>query len=136
VQRPEGHAEIAACVDPRHQGAGYATAATRELVAYGIEELRLNRIKAGAVASNERSRTVLERVGFTETLTQRQEKRVDGEFVDVVAYSMLAADWFDRPETTRGIPDSPPGATAEARGHENPFAVEPRDDDADEGGDR
>lgn len=136
VQRPEGHAKIAACVDPRHQGAGYATAATRELVAYGIEELRLNRIKAGALVTNERARAVLERVGFTETVTQHQEKRVDGEFVDVVGYSMLAEDWFDRPETTRGIPDSPPGATAEARGHENPFAVESREDDAGKGGDR
>jgi RimJ/RimL family protein N-acetyltransferase len=127
VERPAGHAHIAAAIAPEHQGRGYATAATRELVAYGIEELRLNKVVAGALVDNEASRAVLERVGFREGDRMREEKYVDGERVDCVRYSVLAEEWFDRPETSRGLPDRPPGATAAERGHDDPFAFDTGD---------
>lgn len=141
VQRPAGHGEVAVTVAPEYQGQGYATGAIRELVAYGIEELRLTKVRARALPNNDASRAVLENVGFRVGETRREAKRVDGEHVDVVAYSLLAEDWFDRPDTTRGIPDRPPGATAAERGHTDPFATdveEPAGDgtDADDGGER
>lgn len=124
VQRPAGHGEVSVTVAPEYRSQGYATGAVRELVAYGIEELRLTKVRARALATNDASRAVLENVGFRVGETRREAKRVDGEHVDVVAYSLLAEDWFDRPDTTRGIPDSPPGATAAERGHTNPFATD------------
>jgi ribosomal protein S18 acetylase RimI-like enzyme len=124
IERPAGTGEIAVTVAPEHEGQGYATDAVRELVAYGIEELRLTKIRALALVSNDASRAVLENVGFRVGEVQREAKHVDGERVDVVAHSLLADDWFDRSDTTRGIPGSPPGATAAERGHHDPFATD------------
>lgn len=123
VERPAGNAEVAVTIAPEHQGQGYGTAAVEQLVGYGIEELRLTKVRARALVTNDASRATLESVGFTREVIQREERRVDGEHVDVVAYSLLADDWFDREDTTRGIPGSPPGATAAERGHDDPFAV-------------
>jgi RimJ/RimL family protein N-acetyltransferase len=145
VQRPAGHGEVSVTVAPEYRNRGYATDALRELVAYGIEELRLTKVRARALVTNDASRAVLENVGFRVGETRREAKRVDGEHVDVVAYSLLAEDWFDRPDTTRGIPDRPPGATAAERGHTDPFATDAEgpadagdgaDADADHGGER
>jgi RimJ/RimL family protein N-acetyltransferase len=124
IERPAGSGEIAVTVAPEHRGQGYATDAVRELVAYGIEELRLTKVRALALVTNDASRAVLENVGFRVGEVRREAKRVDGEHVDVIAHSLLADDWFDRPDTTRGLPGRPPGATAAERGHNNPFATD------------
>lgn len=131
VERPAGTGEVAVTIAPEFRDRGYATDAVRELVAYGIEELRLTKVRALALATDDAARAVLENVGFRLGETRREARRVDGEHVDVVAYSLLADDWFDRPDTTRGLPDRPPGATAEERGLRDPFAT---DDGADEAG--
>jgi RimJ/RimL family protein N-acetyltransferase len=140
IERPAGTGEVAVTVAPEHEGQGYATDAVRELVAYGIEELRLTKVRALALVSNDASRAVLENVGFRVGEVRREAKHVDGERVDVVAHSLLADDWFDRSDTTRGIPGSPPGATAAERGHHDPFATDASgsadDTGADGGGER
>ncbi|WP_254831974.1 GNAT family N-acetyltransferase [Haloglomus salinum] len=133
IERPAGTGEIAVTIAPEHRGQGYATDAVRELVAYGIEELRLTKVRALALVTNDASRAVLENVGFRVGEVRRELKRVDGEHVDVIAHSLLADDWFDRSDTTRGLPDRPPGATAAERGHTNPFAT---DADGTVGGER
>jgi RimJ/RimL family protein N-acetyltransferase len=120
VQRPAGHGEIAVTIAPEHQDHGHVTDAVRELVAYGIEELRLNKIRGRALATDERWRAVLEDVGFRLGETRREARRVGGEHVDVVSYSLLADDWFDREDTVRGLPGRPPGATAAERGLDDP----------------
>lgn len=120
VQRPAGHGEIAVTIAPEHQDHGHVTDAVRELVAYGIEELRLNKIRGRALATDERWRAALEDVGFRLGETRREARRVDGEHVDVVSYSLLADDWFDREDTVRGLPGRPPGATAAERGLDDP----------------
>lgn len=127
VERPAGTGAIAVTIAPEYQGQGYATDAVRELVAYAIEELRLTKVQALALETNDASRAVLENVGFRVGEVRREFKRVDGEHVDVVAHSLLAEDWFDRPDTTRGLPDRPPGATAAQRGHTDPFATDAED---------
>ncbi|MFB6205017.1 MAG: GNAT family N-acetyltransferase [Haloglomus sp.] len=124
LQRPAGHAEVSVTIAPEYRRQGYAADALAELVAYGIEELRLTKVRARALAPDEASRALLEHVGFQAGETRREAKRVAGEHVDVVGYSLLADDWFDRPGRVRGIPDNPPGATAAERGHHNPFATD------------
>lgn len=96
VRRPASHGEVAYYVDPEAQNEGYATEATELLVGHAIEERRLHKVVARAVAGNEASRAVLRKVGFTEEETQREEKFVDGEFVDVVRHSILEDEWGGR----------------------------------------
>lgn len=93
VTRPESHAEIAYYVDPDEQGNGYATEAAELLVDYAINERRLHKVAARALVTNEASRTVLERVGFTREELQREEMLVDGERLDVARYGLLEGEW-------------------------------------------
>jgi RimJ/RimL family protein N-acetyltransferase len=88
-----GHAEVGYWVTPDSWGEGYATAATTLLVGYGFDQRRLNKVVAYAFDFNAGSRRVLEKVGFVEEGVHREEAFVDGEFVDVHRYGLLAREW-------------------------------------------
>jgi RimJ/RimL family protein N-acetyltransferase len=88
-----GRAEVGYWLTPAAWGEGYATAATDLLVEYGFDQRRLNKVVAHAFAFNTGSRRVLEKVGFTEEGIHREEAFVNGEFVDVHRYGLLAREW-------------------------------------------
>lgn len=88
-----GHAEVGYWVTPDAWGEGYATAATELLVGYGFDQRRFNKVIAHAFDFNIGSRRVLEKVGFTEEGVHREEAFVNGEFVDVHRYGLLAREW-------------------------------------------
>ncbi|SFK66835.1 Protein N-acetyltransferase, RimJ/RimL family [Halogranum rubrum] len=88
-----GVAEIAYMVAPDKWGNGYATEAVRLICRYGFEERRLNKVYAEPFATNTGSCRVLEKVGFSEEGTLRQEAFIEGEYVDVRRYGLLAEEW-------------------------------------------
>jgi RimJ/RimL family protein N-acetyltransferase len=88
-----GCAEVGYWLTPKAWGEGYATAATERLVEYGFDQRRLNKIIAHTFDFNAGSRRVLEKVGFTEEGVLRKEAFVDGEYVDVHRYGLLAREW-------------------------------------------
>jgi RimJ/RimL family protein N-acetyltransferase len=88
-----GRAEVGYWLTPAAWGEGYATAATDLLIEYGFDQRRLNKVVAHAVAFNAGSRRVLEKVGFSEEGIHREEAFVNGEFVDVHRYGLLAREW-------------------------------------------
>jgi ribosomal-protein-serine acetyltransferase len=75
------------------QGRGTMTAAVRALTKQALSVWELNRVEIQAAVDNGRSRAIPERLGFREEGTLRQAERVGGRFLDLVVYSMLAADW-------------------------------------------
>ncbi len=81
-------------VDPAHWGRGYATEATRRLVAFGFDDLRLNRIEATCHPDNLGSVRVLEKLGMGREGYMRQHLRVRGRWLDGLLYAVLA-DEFD-----------------------------------------
>lgn len=91
-----GVVEAGYFIDPKYWGKGYATDALRCLCRYGFEERRLNKVAAEAYETNPASRRVLEKVGFVEEGRLRNEAFIDGEYVDIFRYGLLAEDWFDR----------------------------------------
>lgn len=93
VSRPADHCEVAYALALEHRGNGYATDALAQAVDYAIAELRLNKVAASVLTTNDASRRVLERVGFRHDGTWLQEKFVGGEYRDVHRYSVLAAEW-------------------------------------------
>jgi RimJ/RimL family protein N-acetyltransferase len=108
-----GRAEAGVWFDPGTQGQGFATEAMELLVTHVFTERRLHRLDAGAIATDDRSRALLERLGFTEEGRRRDCYFVDGEYVDRVEYGLLATEgngeW-----RTRARPDSdhcPPGSS-------------------------
>lgn len=79
------------------QGRGLITRAVAALLQRAFEDWDLNRVDIRAAPGNVRSRAVPERLGFAQEGTLREAERHADGFVDLVVYSMLAADWRARP---------------------------------------
>jgi uncharacterized protein YbbK (DUF523 family)/RimJ/RimL family protein N-acetyltransferase len=78
-------------------GRGYMTEATREVVRYGFEDLRLSLISASHYVFNQRSKRVLENCGFTcEGVFRGAEATPDGIMQDIVSYSMSKEEYFSQ----------------------------------------
>lgn len=60
---------------------------------YAFRERRLNKVHEGVYAVNPASARVLEKVGFQQEGTLRQHAFVDGEYVDVLYYGLLAEEF-------------------------------------------
>ena len=72
---------------------GYATEAARTVVAFGFEQLGLNRIYAHYMARNPASGRVLARIGMRSEGLLRQRVRKWGVFEDVVPMELLREEW-------------------------------------------
>lgn len=93
VQPESGRGYLGAWVDPAYHGEGYGTEMTEMMIDYAFDERRLHTLAAGALATNERSRGLLEKVGFEQEGRQRDAYYVDGEYVDRVIYGLHEDDW-------------------------------------------
>jgi len=74
-------------------GNGYATDAARTLVDHAFDAMRLHRVYAEVLVDNAASRRVLEKVGFRHEGTKRDHWFVDGDYVDVELYGLLADEY-------------------------------------------
>jgi len=96
VDESDGVADLAYWVLPEHQGKGYGREAISLLLSYGFEELRLHRVRADCLATNDVSRGVLESLGFTQEGRFREASFRRGDYVDVLRYGVLAEEWEGR----------------------------------------
>ena len=76
-------------------GQGYATEAARAVVAFGFEQLGLNRIYAHHMVRNPASGRVLAKLGMKQEGLLRQRARKWGVFEDVVLKAVLRAEWAE-----------------------------------------
>jgi RimJ/RimL family protein N-acetyltransferase len=90
---PYKRGELGYWVGRPYWGKGYGTEAAREVVAYGFEELGLNKVFAGAFADNPGSWRIMEKVGMKHEGTWRQHAMRDGRFVDLAYYGMLLEEF-------------------------------------------
>lgn len=75
-----------------YAGRGLMTEAVRGVVVHVFETLRLHRIEAACLPSNQPSRAVLRRAGFAEEGLARQYLRINGQWRDHMLFAMLATD--------------------------------------------
>jgi ribosomal-protein-serine acetyltransferase len=75
------------------QGKGTMTLAVRTLVDHALTTWQLNRVEIRAAEGNRRSRSVPERLGFSQDGILREAESVEGRYLDSVVYSMLAGEW-------------------------------------------
>ena len=92
VEPEHGRAEIGYWVGVRYWGAGYATEATRALIAYAFDELGLNRVFAFHLSTNPASGRVMEKAGMRFEGTRRQHTRKGDAFLDSRVYAILRTD--------------------------------------------
>ena len=78
-------------------GRGIITAATRALTTHAIRRWGLNRVEIYCAVGNERSSAIPRRLGFVEEGIHREAQLLNGRFVDIRIFSMLAKDW--KPES-------------------------------------
>ncbi len=75
---------------------GYMSDAVRLLIPFVFDQLNLHRIEAACLPSNEPSKRLLKRVGFSEEGHARRFLKIDGDWRDHILFAMLADD--PRPE--------------------------------------
>ena len=85
--------EIGFIVHPDHQGRGYATEASRELLRLAFEDLGLHRVIGRVEARNIGSARVLEKLGMRREAHLIENEYVKGEWQSELVYAMLAREW-------------------------------------------
>ena len=75
-------ARIGYHLDHEHQGQGLMSEALRAVIRYAFEELRLHRLEASVIPTNERSVRVLERAGFEVEGYARKYLFINGQLRD------------------------------------------------------
>jgi RimJ/RimL family protein N-acetyltransferase len=85
-------AEAGYMVAPRARGRGLATTALRLASRWGLRELGLARVQLTTHLENAASQRAAERAGFTREGVLRAWEEIRGARVDLVMYSLVAAD--------------------------------------------
>jgi ribosomal-protein-alanine N-acetyltransferase len=93
--------EVGYILHPSHWGKGYATEATRGLIRYGFESLKLNKVYARADVRNPASVRVMEKAGMTREGILRDEMIVRGVACSFVYCSILLREWYAREAAPR-----------------------------------
>ena len=85
-------AEVGYSLSREYWNRGIMTEALRQVVEFGFQELRLNRIEAQHDVDNPASGRVMAHVGMQYEGTLRQRIKNKGRFVDVALYAILRGD--------------------------------------------
>ena len=92
IEWDRSRAAVAYWIVPDHQTAGYGRDALETLVGYAFEQLGLHKLTGEAFSTKRASMGLLDAVGFVEEGRLREEEYVDGEWVDVVRFGLLASE--------------------------------------------
>jgi RimJ/RimL family protein N-acetyltransferase len=85
--------ELGFIVHPAHQGKGYATEATRPLLAFAFETLGLHRVVGRLEVRNVGSARVLEKLGMRREAHLVENEWVKGEWQSEFVYAILGREW-------------------------------------------
>ena len=77
------------------KGKGIAKAASRLILRYGFEEIRLNRIYLYTEINNISAQKLFEKVGFVKEGIIRQDIFSHGQYTDRICYGFLREDWVE-----------------------------------------
>jgi ribosomal-protein-alanine N-acetyltransferase len=81
-------------IDEAQQGKGFMAQSCRLVLDYAFSTLGLARMNAATLVHNEKSRTMLLRLGFTEEGFAKTYIQIDGRRQDHVLYGLNAADFL------------------------------------------
>lgn len=86
-------AELGYWVAPDHHRQGYGSDAAERMVDYGFSQLGYHRIEARVFEFNDASQNLLEGLGFVREGVHREAVFVDGNYQDLLWYSLLEDEW-------------------------------------------
>lgn len=83
-------------IDENEQGKGYMKESVRLLLKYAFDECELHRVEASVLINNEKSRRVLESVGFKLSGINEKYLLVNGKWQDHATYYIIKDDFNNR----------------------------------------
>lgn len=86
-------AEIEYCIGSDFQCKGYATEATKAVIAYGFDKINLHKVQICTKTINAPSKRVIEKCGFTYEGTLRDYFYMNGTYVGRLYFSMLKSEY-------------------------------------------
>ena len=89
-------AEIEYCIGSAFQRRGYATEATKAIIAYGFDKINLHKVQICTKTINQPSKRVIEKCGFTYEGTLRDYFCMNGEYVGRLYFSILRSEYEDK----------------------------------------
>ncbi|MDD2258362.1 MAG: GNAT family protein [Bacilli bacterium] len=94
----KGHkAELGYALNPKYWGNGYIVEASKYLIAYGFDVLKLKRIECYAFVANLRSKRVCEKLGLTyEGIRKKAYQLYDGSIHDELCYAIIDDEFYNR----------------------------------------
>lgn len=87
-------AEFGIMIDPKHQGHGYASIATRMAIDYAFATLNLHKLYLIVDRINEKAIHVYEKIGFQLEAVLKEEYFVNGSFHDIAIMSIFQRDYL------------------------------------------
>lgn len=94
-------AEIEYCIGAAFQCRGYATEATKAVIAYGFDRINLHKVQICTKTINAPSKRVIEKCGFVYEGTLRDYFYMNGEYVGRLYFSMLRDESEQKTGTAR-----------------------------------
>ena len=85
--------EIGYWIAQEFQGRGIVTDACRAVIEHAFDEWKLNRVEIHCAVENEKSCAIPKRLGFQFEGVLREAQLLNGEYLDIRVYAMLARDW-------------------------------------------
>lgn len=87
--------------DSKNQNRGIGTFAVQEMLNHAFNNMNLQRIELTVLEDNRRARHLYEKIGFIQEGIKRNAKYKNGEFVNMVLYSILKKEYkANMPEKT------------------------------------
>lgn len=95
VDNKNHFAEIEYCIGSAFQCKGFATEATKAVIAYGFENMNLHKVQICTKTINIPSKRVIEKCGFTYEGTLRDYFFMDGNYVGRLYFSILKNEYLE-----------------------------------------
>jgi RimJ/RimL family protein N-acetyltransferase len=92
-EHAHGRAELGYWIAKPFWARGYATEASRAIIAFGFESLGLNKIHAAVFLKNPASDRVIRKIGMKWEGRLREHDRKWGVYEDIDVYGVLAKEW-------------------------------------------
>lgn len=80
--------------ETNHWGKGIATSILKTMLEYAFDSLRMHRVWAAVARGNDRSERLLKTAGFRQEGVMREPLIINGEFTDLLCYSILEHEYY------------------------------------------